>query len=221
MGCSSVRVRSYCVPAPCGVASRWPNDRGGPGGRLRGNLAVGRDYQAARDEGLSDSDIRTLLDDHGLAVAEVDPLWSWLPAPPTSWSRPNTTPRTCSPSTRTFCWRCGRRRPGPFGQRGRHFRGRLDARPGDRIVRGAAPAGHRARAAGAVGDPALVRHLGGMPHLVIALSKWDTSLGTLGVERCRYPPSRRGSRRLDVRHLREAFQGTQCSRMFTDQERSD
>jgi sugar phosphate isomerase/epimerase len=39
----------------------------------------GRDYQAARDEGLSDADIRALLDDHGVAVAEVDPLWSWLP----------------------------------------------------------------------------------------------------------------------------------------------
>jgi hypothetical protein len=43
-----------------------------------------------------------------------------------------------------------------------------------------------------------------------------------GVERCRrtqLPPSRSGGRRLDVRHLRKAFQGTQFSRMFTRLER--
>jgi sugar phosphate isomerase/epimerase len=39
----------------------------------------GRDYQAARDEGLSDRDIRLLLADHGLAVAELDPAWWWPP----------------------------------------------------------------------------------------------------------------------------------------------
>lgn len=39
----------------------------------------GRDYQSARDEGISDADMRTMLDDHGLAVAELDPAWWWLP----------------------------------------------------------------------------------------------------------------------------------------------
>ena len=39
----------------------------------------GRDYQAARDEGLSDGDIRLLLADNGLFVAELDPAWWWLP----------------------------------------------------------------------------------------------------------------------------------------------
>jgi sugar phosphate isomerase/epimerase len=39
----------------------------------------GRDYQAARDEGLSDREIRSLLSDHGITVAEIDPLWCWLP----------------------------------------------------------------------------------------------------------------------------------------------
>ncbi len=39
----------------------------------------GRDYAAARAEGLSDRDLRSLLDDHGLAVAELDPAWWWLP----------------------------------------------------------------------------------------------------------------------------------------------
>lgn len=39
----------------------------------------GRDVQAARDEGLSDVDLRIMLDDHGLAVAELDPVWWWLP----------------------------------------------------------------------------------------------------------------------------------------------
>ncbi len=39
----------------------------------------GRDYRVARDEGLSDRDVRLLLADHGLAVAELDPSWWWLP----------------------------------------------------------------------------------------------------------------------------------------------
>jgi sugar phosphate isomerase/epimerase len=39
----------------------------------------GRDYAAARAEGLSDADLRLMLDDHGLGVAEVDPAWWWLP----------------------------------------------------------------------------------------------------------------------------------------------
>ena len=39
----------------------------------------GRDYQSARDEGYSDKDLVALLDDHGLAVAELDPVWWWTP----------------------------------------------------------------------------------------------------------------------------------------------
>jgi sugar phosphate isomerase/epimerase len=39
----------------------------------------GRDYQIARDDGLSDRDIHLMLSDHGLAVAELDPAWWWLP----------------------------------------------------------------------------------------------------------------------------------------------
>jgi len=39
----------------------------------------GRDYRAARDEGLSDRDIRLLLADHGMSVAELDPAWWWPP----------------------------------------------------------------------------------------------------------------------------------------------
>lgn len=39
----------------------------------------GRDYQAARDEGLTDADLRVMLADHGLQVAELDPAWWWLP----------------------------------------------------------------------------------------------------------------------------------------------
>jgi hypothetical protein len=35
------------------------------------------------------------------------------------------------------------------------------------------------------------------------------------------PPSRSGSPRLDVRHLRKAFQWTRCSRVFTRLERPD
>jgi sugar phosphate isomerase/epimerase len=39
----------------------------------------GRDYSAARAEGLTHHDLRSMLDDHGLVVAEVDPAWWWLP----------------------------------------------------------------------------------------------------------------------------------------------
>jgi sugar phosphate isomerase/epimerase len=39
----------------------------------------GRDYAAARAEGLSDEDLRRMLADHGLFVGELDPAWWWLP----------------------------------------------------------------------------------------------------------------------------------------------
>jgi sugar phosphate isomerase/epimerase len=39
----------------------------------------GRDYDAARCEGVTDTDIPVMLADHGLAVAELDPAWWWLP----------------------------------------------------------------------------------------------------------------------------------------------
>lgn len=39
----------------------------------------GRDYDDARQEGYSDSDLVALLDDHGLEVAELDPAWWWTP----------------------------------------------------------------------------------------------------------------------------------------------
>src|SRR6516165_11226822 len=39
----------------------------------------GRDYQGARDEGYSDADMVALLGDHGLSVAELDPVWWWTP----------------------------------------------------------------------------------------------------------------------------------------------
>jgi sugar phosphate isomerase/epimerase len=48
-------------------------------GGFSGVSLWGRDYQAARDESLSDQDIRLLLDDHGLSVGELDPAWWWLP----------------------------------------------------------------------------------------------------------------------------------------------
>jgi sugar phosphate isomerase/epimerase len=39
----------------------------------------GRDYDRARRDGHSDAEMRTMLDDHGLVVAEVDPAWWWTP----------------------------------------------------------------------------------------------------------------------------------------------
>ncbi len=37
------------------------------------------DVKRARESGLSDADMRAMLDDHGLVVAELDPLLSWIP----------------------------------------------------------------------------------------------------------------------------------------------
>ena len=48
-------------------------------GGFAGVSLWGRDYQHARDEGLNDRDIRSMLNDHGLSVAELDPAWWWLP----------------------------------------------------------------------------------------------------------------------------------------------
>ena len=39
----------------------------------------GRDYWQARGDSMTDADMRALLADHGLAVAELDPAWWWLP----------------------------------------------------------------------------------------------------------------------------------------------
>jgi len=38
------------------------------------------EYRAARDAGLSDADLRALLRDHDVAIAELDPLLSWMPS---------------------------------------------------------------------------------------------------------------------------------------------
>jgi sugar phosphate isomerase/epimerase len=39
----------------------------------------GRDYARARHDGHDDAEMRSMLDDHGLVVAEVDPAWWWTP----------------------------------------------------------------------------------------------------------------------------------------------
>jgi sugar phosphate isomerase/epimerase len=48
-------------------------------GGFAGMSLWGRDYASARREGLSDADIRARLDGNGVAVAELDPAWWWLP----------------------------------------------------------------------------------------------------------------------------------------------
>jgi sugar phosphate isomerase/epimerase len=37
------------------------------------------EYDAARESGLSDADMKRRLDDHGLLVADLDPLLNWIP----------------------------------------------------------------------------------------------------------------------------------------------
>lgn len=46
---------------------------------FRGLSVWPRDYAQARASGLSDADLRALLGDCGVAVAELDGVWSWLP----------------------------------------------------------------------------------------------------------------------------------------------
>jgi sugar phosphate isomerase/epimerase len=48
-------------------------------GGFRGISLWGRDYERARADGHSDADMRALLADNGLEVAELDPAWWWLP----------------------------------------------------------------------------------------------------------------------------------------------
>jgi sugar phosphate isomerase/epimerase len=40
------------------------------------------DYRDAKQSGLSDDDLRSLLRDHGLEIAELDPLLRWIPGQP-------------------------------------------------------------------------------------------------------------------------------------------
>jgi sugar phosphate isomerase/epimerase len=63
---------------PRGVPLRERVEAAGAGG-FSGISLWGRDYWAARQEGFVDADIRGLLDDYGLSVAELDPAWWWLP----------------------------------------------------------------------------------------------------------------------------------------------
>ena len=46
---------------------------------FRGISLFARDYLGARAAGRSDADLRALLDDHGIRIAELDPLMNWMP----------------------------------------------------------------------------------------------------------------------------------------------
>ncbi|MGP8060892.1 MAG: sugar phosphate isomerase/epimerase family protein [Acidimicrobiales bacterium] len=48
-------------------------------GGFAGISLWGRDYELARSQGWSDADLRSMLDDSGLSVAELDPAWWWTP----------------------------------------------------------------------------------------------------------------------------------------------
>lgn len=48
-------------------------------GGFTGISLWGRDYADARAAGLTDRDLRSMLGDHQLSVAEIDPAWWWLP----------------------------------------------------------------------------------------------------------------------------------------------
>ena len=63
---------------PRGVPWRERVEAAAAGG-FSGISLWGRDYWGAREEGFDDADIRSLLHDYGLSVAELDPAWWWLP----------------------------------------------------------------------------------------------------------------------------------------------
>ena len=48
-------------------------------GGFRGLTLWPHDYQRARESGLSDAEMRHMLDDHGIEIADLDPLLSWIP----------------------------------------------------------------------------------------------------------------------------------------------
>jgi sugar phosphate isomerase/epimerase len=60
----------------CGFADRL---EAAAAAQFRGISLWGRDYELARSEGLTDSDMRSMLADAGLSVAELDPAWWWPP----------------------------------------------------------------------------------------------------------------------------------------------
>ena len=48
-------------------------------GGFKGLSLFASDYRRAKEDGLSDADMRSLLGDHDLQIAELDPLITWLP----------------------------------------------------------------------------------------------------------------------------------------------
>jgi sugar phosphate isomerase/epimerase len=76
LGPSDLVLCSGTLPREVPFATRLAAAKAGG---FAGISLWGRDYWAARRTGLSDVDIRLMLSDHGLAVAEIDPGWWWLP----------------------------------------------------------------------------------------------------------------------------------------------
>ncbi len=82
----------------------------------------GRDYAAARAEGSRDEDLRAMLADHGLFVAELDPAWWWLPGAADVSIPPELDTGTCSASARRDLFAIADAARGPLAQRGRRLR---------------------------------------------------------------------------------------------------
>ena len=125
-------------------------------GGFSGISLWGRDYQVARDEGLSDLDIRLLLADHGLSVAELDPcLVVASRVRPRCISRPSSIQSRSSVSASESCspWPS---RGGPLAQRGRRLRGRVVPRRGGGGLRRAVRPRGGPRPARPSGVPAVV-----------------------------------------------------------------
>ena len=76
LGAGDLVLCSGTLPRGTGFADRLA---AAAGAGFAGVSLWGRDVASARQEGLSEPDMRAMLDDHGLAVAELDPAWWWLP----------------------------------------------------------------------------------------------------------------------------------------------
>ena len=69
-------VLGHAAPAGDRSPSGWPRPRAPASPPSRCGAAT---TPPPGPRGCSDADLRSMLDDHGLAVAELDPAWWWLP----------------------------------------------------------------------------------------------------------------------------------------------
>src|SRR5262249_56523711 len=66
-------------PGPLLGATFLEKVRAAAAGGFRAITLWPQDYARARESGQSDAELRRILSDHGVRVADLDPLLTWLP----------------------------------------------------------------------------------------------------------------------------------------------